>query len=171
MTIAILETYEITRDTIALLPAKHTDYDTIALEFDRELYIKQPPLSLIKTACLEGGSTYDGRRDAVTHLTGAQNKVPIPIDPIEQIYAFPTNSPSQFDCIWIFYPHVKSIQPDHTNINNSSITLKNNRTLALNASYASLEKQVHRTSYCIIRFSQPFQHPAYTARNHALTQL
>jgi competence protein ComK len=89
----ILTIYEINNHTLALLPAYHPDYDAVAIEPDGELKIRKPPLAIIQQGCLEGGASYVGRRDAVKYLTGAKNKVPIPVNPHENIYAFPTHSP------------------------------------------------------------------------------
>jgi len=148
-----LDHYEINRDTLALLPAYHTDYDTIVWEKDQILYVRKTPLQLLKEACLEGGAEYNGRRVAVTYKTGIQSKIPIPVDPLEQIYAFPTHSPKQSECSWIFYHHIKSIKRDPKNTTKSIITFKNANDLSLNVSYHTLDKQVQRTSYCVIRFS------------------
>ena len=72
----ILESYEINRHTLALFPARHIDYETIVLQDHYEWYVRQTPLEIIQRACLEGGSSYDGRRKAVIHFTGAKKKVP-----------------------------------------------------------------------------------------------
>ncbi|WP_062051691.1 competence protein ComK [Bacillus sp. JCM 19034] len=153
MTTSILSHYDINQDTIALLPAKRIEYDTIVWERNDSLHVKQPMLSLIKEACLEGGADYEGRRVAVIHKTGIQHKIPIPIQPLQQIYAFPTHSPKLYECCWIFYHHIKSIQHHPTKASESIITFHNYRKLTLPISYAALEKQMHRTSYCIVRFS------------------
>ncbi|OIJ21712.1 competence protein [Anaerobacillus alkalidiazotrophicus] len=155
MTNPILKTYEITKNTMALLPIAHTDYHSIAIEPTCQFYIRKTPLQLIKSACLEGGSTYEGRRAAVIHQTGAKHKVPIPINPLEQIYAFPSHSPSQFECSWIFHHHIRSLTPQVTpkKMNETVITFKNNQQLKLPVSYYTMEKQLQRTSYCMIRFS------------------
>jgi competence protein ComK len=151
---SIYKTYDINKETMALIPAKHIDYDTIVYETNQILYVKQRPLDMIKVACLDGGSTYDGRRVAVIHQTGAQHKVPIPINPLEKIYAFPTHSPSLYECSWIFYHHVRSIMPHPTDPKESQVLFKNGQTpLNLDISHSSLEKQLHRTSFCVVKFS------------------
>ena len=98
----VLSHYDINRDTIALIPATHPDYSTIVWEKDQILHVRKTPIQLIKKGSLEGGAEYDGRRAAVTYKTGIQSKVPIPINPFEQIYAFPTHSPKLFECTWLF---------------------------------------------------------------------
>ncbi|WEG13411.1 competence protein ComK [Pullulanibacillus sp. KACC 23026] len=146
--------YEINSNTTALAPAKHFDYQTIIYETDQVLYVNKRPLELIEPACMEGGATYDGRRLAVIHQTGAKHKVPIPIAPNKGIFAFPTLSPSQYDCHWIFYQHVRQIKPHPSKTTQSLVYFKNGQDpLELSISYPILEKQMHRTSFCIVRFS------------------
>ncbi len=150
----VYKTYEINKETMALVPARHIDYDTIVYEAHQILYVKQRPLNMIKAACLEGGATYDGRRIAVIHQTGADHKTPIPINPSQDIYAFPTQSASNFDCNWLFYHHVRSILPHPKHPNQSLILFKNGQDpLTIDISLASLEKQMHRTSFCIVKFT------------------
>jgi competence protein ComK len=154
MTIPILEDYDVHQGTMAILPAKAIDYDSIVLETNQTLYIRKTPLQIIKDACLEGGSTYEGRREAVIHLTGAQNKVPIPVNPREHIYAFPTHSPQLFECQWLFYHHIRFIQPKPNTPRESIITFKNNpNPLQIEVSYNTLYKQMQRAAYCIVRYS------------------
>lgn len=152
----VLSNYQINKQTLALLPAHHLDYQTIVLEGDRELYVKQMPLQLIEQACLEGGSTYEGRRKAVVYLTGAKNKVPIPISPWNKIYAFPTHSPQVFECSWIFHPHVRSVAPSPKDPLTTIITFLNGKELTLNVSSYTIQQQIQRTSSCILRFSNAF---------------
>jgi competence protein ComK len=157
--IRVLPNYEINKETMALIPAKHFDYETIVLESNQTLYIKQRPMEMIKAACLEGGSTYEGRRKAVIYQSVAQHKVPIPIHPAEQIFAFPTHSPDLYECHWLFYHHVKSITPDPKTPRNSIITFTNHgEPLIIDVSHNSLEKQLQRTSFCIVRFSYTPHH-------------
>ncbi|RKL68070.1 hypothetical protein CR203_06120 [Salipaludibacillus neizhouensis] len=41
--------------------------------------------------------------------TGVKRKVPITIYPTQDIYAFPTHSPTHFDYHWLFYTHIQSM--------------------------------------------------------------
>ncbi|WP_407939236.1 competence protein ComK [Oceanobacillus salinisoli] len=74
------------------------------------LPIKQPPIQLIKQACLERYTTYEGTREAIRLQTGFQRKVPIPINPHLNIYLFPTHATNHIDCCWISYHHVLRIE-------------------------------------------------------------
>lgn len=146
--------YEITPDTMALISIAHVDYATLVRERHQTLYVKMTPFQIIKAACLEGGSTYEGRRKAVTYLTGAIQKVPIPINPRRNIFAFPTHSPTSFECSWIFYHHIKSIVPSHqtSNRTQSIIQFKNQSELPMNESHYLLEKQYTRTAICVLQY-------------------
>ncbi|TCP19707.1 competence protein ComK [Scopulibacillus darangshiensis] len=154
MTNNVVNDYEISKNTMALIPAFQFDCETIVIERDRRIHVKKTPLELVKAACLDGGSTYDGRRLAVIHQTGASKKTPIPINPLQDIYAFPTHSPLVHQCNWIFYHHVGSIDHDTSTPGKSIITFKKStQTLLLDTSEFTLNKQMHRTSYCIVLFS------------------
>jgi hypothetical protein len=74
-------------------------------------------------ASLEGGSPYEGRQIAVTHLTGAQYKVPIPVNPYEYIYAFPTHSPQLFQCYLNFIITSTLFTPNRRPHGNPSLPL------------------------------------------------
>ncbi|WP_407270111.1 competence protein ComK [Radiobacillus sp. PE A8.2] len=148
--------YMINSSTMAILPVRNINYDTIIYERDRTLFIRKTPLQLIKQACLQYGASYDGRRAAVMHLLGSKKKVPIPISVSSGIYAFPTQSPNQFDCTWIFYSHVsriRVIRPLPNSNYQASIVFQTDQLLDMKESYYLLEKQMHRTATCIYHFS------------------
>ncbi|MGJ9386229.1 competence protein ComK [Salipaludibacillus sp. CF4.18] len=89
MTENVHSSYKITNNTLALTPSYRFDSSTLVYETNNNLYVKQPSLEMIKTACLDGFANYDGRREAAIQ-TGAKRKVPIAIYPNQDIYAFPT---------------------------------------------------------------------------------
>ncbi|WNF37378.1 competence protein ComK [Bacillaceae bacterium IKA-2] len=161
MKTSIQEHYEVNKNTMPLLSVAHPDYDTIALEPNFKCYVRKPPLQLIKLACLEGGSTYEGRRAAVVYQTGVKHKVPIPVDQLEQIYAFPTHSPKEFECAWIFPNHIRLITPyivpNHPK--QTKILFTNFKHIILPVSYYTIEKQLQRSSYMMIRVSHRLSEP------------
>ncbi len=63
--------YEVNPQTKAILSVAEIEYLTIVLEEDKQILVRQTPLQMIKAACLEGGASFEGRRKAVIHLTGA----------------------------------------------------------------------------------------------------
>ncbi|MCD8509953.1 MAG: competence protein ComK [Bacillus sp. (in: Bacteria)] len=81
--------------------------------------------------------------------TGYDRKVPIPIDIYEDIYAFPTHSPKNFKCSWLFPTHIRSITPDIEDASQSKITFHNGRSITLNTNAEILNKQMHFATYCM----------------------
>ncbi|GGK02407.1 competence protein [Lentibacillus kapialis] len=152
----ILKNYVINEATMALVPAARIDFDTIAIEINRELRIRKTPHQLLRSACLDNWSTYDGRREAVTHHFGFKRKVPIPINPGINLYTFPTHSPSDFACNWIFHSHVQALLPAFGSSQNTpaqtTIIFKNRRQMPLDVSHYVLAKQLERTGMCVGRF-------------------
>ncbi|WP_445491796.1 competence protein ComK [Niallia sp. 03133] len=148
----ILSDYDINEKTMALLPAFHHEYDTIVLEVNQILFVKQTALKLIEKAAIKGGADYRGRRTYVIYLLGEKNKIPIPINETKQIYAFPTKSPSHINCSWIFFHHVECIQkPNHSTPKEfrSIVVFKNGQELPIKESPYTLDKQMYRTWKCI----------------------
>lgn len=149
----VLENYHIHEETWLLLPGFHIDYQTIVIDRGKQLFVKKTPLELISYACLQDGSTYEGRKMAVSYKTRIKRKVPIPIDPQKKIFAFPTHAPEHLQCSWIFPRHVNSIQRNTKSKKETTIILKDKVSFTLPVSFHTLEKQLHRASYCILCFS------------------
>ena len=152
----ILKDYSINPQTAALLPAKQIDYETIVFEQDRQIAVSKTAHQLIKEACLDYFSTYEGRRKAVMHHTNFKRKVPIPISMGHNICTFPTHSTTDIECIWIFSNHVQSIKRISTRKNiyaQSMITFKSGQQLPLNVSYHILDKQMRRATMCMVQYA------------------
>lgn len=145
----ILSSYTISKRTAAIKPVKHPDYLSQIIEPDAILYVTEPPLTIIKEACLQGYSSYEGRRDSVKYYTDYQRKLPIAINPKLNIFAFPSISPEAYECSWLFPTHIKSISQAITadKTIQSIVTLKNGRTIYMSESPAVLKKQLQRTAY------------------------
>lgn len=155
----VINDYEVNPRTMALIPARNIDYQTIVLESGRKIHVTKSPLQLIKEACRDGGATYEGRYKAVTHKTGIHKKVPIPISQLDQIYAFPTHSAKQFNCHWIFYHHLKAINlaPHKKSI----ITFCDHQELEIEVSAYVLKQQMLRTAHCFLLFSKSHSHQPF----------
>jgi competence protein ComK len=143
--------YEISKETMAIFWLAHESLNSKIIDLSGEYTSRQTPNELIRTACLDGGSTYEGRKKAVVYHTGIGQKIPIPISIVLNLYAFPTHSPSQLENVWIFYHHVKDIVKVQ---DRSMVVFKNNTKLELDISFFVLKKQMERTAYCQFRFSQ-----------------
>lgn len=132
---------------MALIPVNHMNYQTIALETDRTLYIKKTPLEIIQRGCLDNFSSFAGRRESIQHLTGFSRKTPIPISIYRNIIAFPTHAFKNWDCCWIFYNHVDSIVEKLPN--QSVILFKNGNQVTVEVPKLELLKQLERTNFIL----------------------
>lgn len=145
----IFPNYIITPKTQAILPANQIEYDTIVIEQGRELFINRPATTLIEDSCLYYGSTYDGRRQSVIERTNFKRKTPIPISIHSSIYAFPTHSPADKNCTWIFSNHIESLQSIKNAPNPiTQINLTKSKTLAIPVSPSTIQTQIKRTNLC-----------------------
>lgn len=141
----IEQSYIIKDKTIALVPAKEIDYDSIVVESESLRYIKQTPEEIIKESCLEYWSDYEGRRKAVIQKTRFKEKVPIPINPKQGIIAFPTHAIKSIDCCWLMPKHILRYDVIKGNPNYKTIvTFTNRRTLKLDVSIRSFKSQINR---------------------------
>lgn len=157
----IMTDYLINPRTRILLPAKEIEYDTIIYEQDKQIFVKKTAMQLIETACLRYGSTYDGRRRATVNRTNFKRMVPIPISISRDIYAFPTHSPTDYDCAWIFSNHVqayKRIPPTKHASEKSMIIFNDNLELSLDVSTHTIKKQKERAELCKFLFTDGVQY-------------
>ncbi|MFZ3591900.1 competence protein ComK, partial [Bacillus sp. DJP31] len=111
----VRENYEISPMTLAILPAYHEKYQSRILDLQGAFYSSQSPIKLIEQACLEGGSSFEGRKKSLQHKKSYFQCPPIPINPLDDIYAFPTCSPESHECVWLFYEHISYYHPKHSN--------------------------------------------------------
>lgn len=150
--ISIHSSYKIHANTFALIPAKALDYETIILEKDHRLHIRQTPMQIIEESCLKHWTTYEGRRKAVIHHTSFYQKVPMPISIQERIYLFPTHSPKHLDNCWLAYQNILSVHENRHHSSNrlqSIIQFKDGQILKLNVSKHILQTQMNRTFQCM----------------------
>ncbi|WP_400243790.1 competence protein ComK [Niallia sp. JL1B1071] len=142
----ILNKYIAHESTMIIMPIEAIEYDAVVKEIDRTVYVKQTPLEIIKENLLIGGSDFDGRRRSITYKLGMQKKLPMPINPPRNIYAFPTHAPRQFHCQWIFTEHIDHIHPvKHKKKYKSVILFKNGEKVFMEVSPYILEKQIMKS--------------------------
>ncbi|MBU9711684.1 competence protein ComK [Evansella tamaricis] len=147
------ENYLISKSTEVLQPVFHMYYSTVVWEGDTIIYVKAPCYKILDDSCLPRGASYDGRRTAVIRKIGTKIKVPILVCRQEEIYAIPTMSPKNYNCIWIFYHHVDDIAIDKNRPGKCIVIFKSGNQLPLDVSYYVMSKQLGRTARCITVFS------------------
>lgn len=159
--IRVVEDYEVDEETIALLPSYRLEYSTIAIDMNRAFGVRKTAMQLLKTACLDGGADYEGRRKSVLHKMGNIHKTPIPVDPKKYIYTFPTHAANHPDCAWLFLHHIRDVKEHPHNPRHSLVSFSNGYETEVKASRASILKQIERTSRCLVIFSRTFPMPTF----------
>ncbi|MFC4402899.1 competence protein ComK [Gracilibacillus xinjiangensis] len=145
--------YRISNNTLVILPYYDLTYQSKVIEKDKKVFITEAPLRVIRENCLHYGSSYEGRKQSVTYHLGYTQKLPIPIHPATLIYAFPTQSPVSYDCIWLFYQGIRGIRPLETN-SKTAIQFINGTEFILAQSYHTIHTQFERTGMCKVIFDQ-----------------
>ncbi|WP_051359443.1 competence protein ComK [Paucisalibacillus globulus] len=147
----VLPHYKINEHTLALIPIKHIDYQTVALQGNKTLYIKKTPIEIIEKGCLDHFMTFEGRRKAITHHTGWTRKVPIPISIHQSITTFPTHALKNGKCCWLFYHQIEAILEDSHNNGRSIVLFKDGMQITLLVKASELKGQLERTRLLLER--------------------
>ena len=144
-----LSYYRVNNNTMAVAYAPPFYNSALVLEVNGMLRIQKRPLEIIRDACIDYYSSFDGRREAVMCKTKYRRKVPIPINPDLGIYAFPTHALDDKACCWIFYHHVEKIKEGKYN---GIVVFKNGMELEVETSTYVLKEQMRRTEDIILDY-------------------
>ncbi|KGP89867.1 hypothetical protein N780_09455 [Pontibacillus chungwhensis BH030062] len=146
--ILTLEKDIVTPSTMVLAPYHHEWYQaTIIDRYAGEIYSEETTSKIIESSCLHWSSAPEGIRRAMRFQLGFHKKSPLAIQPELDLFGFPTISPEQFGCYWIFPRHVWKKGGDK---NRSYIIFRNQVRMEFPISYYVLNKQYQRT--CEIYF-------------------
>ncbi|SHF76749.1 competence protein ComK [Ornithinibacillus halophilus] len=141
----------ITEKTKAILTVNDTYYRSIILEGGEETYYKQKPEKLIDHSCIINGASLDGRRKFIKMIFNIKHKIPIPVDPQQGVFLFPTCSTKKEECTWISYFHMREYKQMGTK---TYITFHDDTGILVNNSINSIEMQDMRTSKIVARMSR-----------------
>ena len=118
--------------------------------WSRRIHAKQ----LLEEACIRELSTFKGSIAAVRKMFPYKQLTPLVINRSQAIIAFPTSSPNDYSCAWIFASHVHTSNTLATVETNSMlIHFKDGTFIPVKLSYYSLEKKLARAAvirnYCL----------------------
>lgn len=162
MQLRVRDTYIINTDTVALVPNYDGECPVKVLEAGKAepIFVRKTSKSLIDYACRLVLSDIDSRRKMIYERLRYRNKTPIPIDPYSNIYTFPTKSPSNFDCHWLFLSYIYKMMPLSKKGENgkpkTKILFTDGQELVVDVSIYSLQKQYERTLCCKSLFDEIF---------------
>lgn len=146
---------------MAVLSDKDTNgkYVSRVLEDEVEYVMEGKPTKVIEYACAYFGSDLKGRQNGIKSISGITHKTPIPVDPRNRMYFFPTKSPSHANCSWISHSHIEKVRK--LDSKSTEILFKNGRTINVDVSHGILINQIHRTAqirYLIDERSNAFEY-------------
>ncbi|RTZ53305.1 hypothetical protein EKO25_24005 [Bacillus sp. SAJ1] len=145
-----LKDYIVTTDTVALTEIYHPELNTKIYDLNGIYYSKQTMKEILKKSCDRYGASYQGRIETVRNIFSYWRRTPLMIYPELFLYAFPTKSPEDFTCRWIFPAHIQT----HIIENNHLYVLfKNGMKVELNCSLNTYIKQRERTAHCLTHYS------------------
>jgi competence protein ComK len=137
----IMESYEINKDTVALIPKD--DDKTIVFEVDKSFVINKKPLKIVEESCEYFGSSLEGRQIGTSKLIGFTHKVPVIIEESFELIFFPTLSPKNDECSWLSYSHI--YKPDKFK-DKTIVELKNGKKILVDVSRSIIDNQLYRCS-------------------------
>lgn len=132
--------YEFNKGTLAIIP-NGEESSTIYEDFN-QYDVDKDPFKIMEDSCIYYGSTYNGRKDSSKYLLGAEYKVPILVDELNNIIALPTTSPFSKDCIWLSLTRIKKI--DRVSDFITKVVFDNDLSINVPCSYRSVESQISR---------------------------
>ena len=139
--------------TMYIKPAEYGNkVFSIIGEPEEEFLSPFKPLDLIKNSCAFYGVDYESRRKGTKLLIDYSRKLPIVIEPINNIYAFCTASPEEPNCVWFFLEHIKDYQ--RASARQTLVIFHNDYSFTFPVSYSTFNNQMLRTSYLQTKLMQ-----------------
>ncbi len=96
--------------------------------------------------------TFDGRKEGTRAIIGITHKAPIAVEPLNEIYVFPTTSPNAPRCVWLSHIHVFQYEPSKEE--QTVVYFKNEKSILLEVSYHSFVNQLYRTAQLRTKLSE-----------------
>jgi competence protein ComK len=149
----VLDEFIVSRYTMAILPHHfHEHRYSKVIEEDGEYIVKMKPLDIIARSCHYYGSSLKGRKEGTKEIIGITHKAPIAIEPLNEIYVFPTTSPNDPRCVWLSHIHVFKYEPSRGE--RTMVYFKNEKSICLEVSYHSFVNQLYRTAQLRTKLSE-----------------
>lgn len=139
--------YLINERTMALVATPDaTAYQTIVYETTALLFVSQTPAQILEGLLIEENAIVYSRHHYLFYKTEWERELPMPLDPPRNVFTFPTKSPDQSSCYWLFYYHIQSIV-EIKNIDNfyTNILFENGENLPLKETPIQIKEQMNNT--------------------------
>lgn len=137
----MINSYEISQDTLAIIPIDSKKSEVI--EIEDNFIVNKSATKIVDDSCRFFGSSLNGRHEGTKCLIGVNYKAPVIVEETSSMIFFPTNSPRLTDCTWI---SLNNIENYSKNNGKTEIVFKNGKVIEVDVSYGSLENQVLRST-------------------------
>lgn len=136
-----MDSYEINRNTVALLPLDL--FRTRVIEKNNSFIVNMNSMKIVERSCEFFGSSYMGRHEGTKKLIGVSHKSPIIIEESREIIYFPSTSPRLAECSWFALNYIM----DYKDSNGKSIVyFENGESLEIDISIGSFDNQYLRAT-------------------------
>lgn len=151
--------YVISTSTFVLQTVqKESSLKTLIVEGDRTFIHPRKPLHLIRAACKHYGTSYSVAKNHARYILHKQHKVPILIafDHGIPLIMIPTMSPTSEQNVWIAFHSIVNFKADERG--NTIIDLMNNRSITVNISQATMQRQLALAYILQLDYKNKFSH-------------
>lgn len=145
-----MQSYEINPKTMALLYNEAT-LGSIIIETDRIIYCVLTPNQIIKRSCILLGISYEMRRESIRRILKKSQMLPVIMDSYEKIIVFPTSSPRNEKCEWLFFNHIIDNHPNKYNKKYTIVTFSNGISQKILAASSVIDRQLSLCGLIIAR--------------------
>ncbi|MEJ8778312.1 competence protein ComK [Pseudogracilibacillus sp. ICA-222130] len=128
---------------------KEGQFHSRIIESDQVYYSIHSLEALLNNACLKLGTSLEGRIDFTKEILKSNNKIPIPIDPDQCVFMFPTRSVKSPLLSYISYYQVADFEPYEKNV---KVIFKDDTTYIAPMTMKQFDIQLKRTSQLIAHF-------------------
>lgn len=137
---------EVTPYTLAVIPytRKGGKLYSKVLEKNAEFIVKLSPTAVMEKSCNFFGSSLEGKQEGTKKILKYSHKLPICLEPLSNMYFFPSNSPSNRSCYWLAHSHIRELKA--TEDFKTEVIFFNGKSIIVDVSHGSLENQLHRTA-------------------------
>lgn len=137
---------EVTPYTLAVIPytTKGGKLYSKILEKTAEFIVKLSPTEVMEKSCNFFGSSLEGKQEGTKKILKYSHKLPICLEPLSNMYFFPSTSPSNKGCYWLAHSHIRELRA--TEDFKTEVIFFNRKSLVVDVSHGSLENQLHRTA-------------------------
>jgi len=121
---------------------EYGNHYSIVNETDRRLIVEMSPINIIELSLLKHASSFKGAKEGARYILGNTSMNPLMINDKLGLYAIPTMSPANIECVWFMLEqYVNRIPMGKDNLH---VLFKNGFTANLNISIKRFDDKLQK---------------------------